>query len=510
MPPISEVEVEVGLMEEGSGGLSRADCLCPICLEIFLEPVTLPCSHTFCKPCFLETVDKANICCPLCRKRVSTWARLNGRNKSLVNVDLWRRIQDAFPVQCQRRLNGLDDDDDVNTLTVTSRPRVSQPGELRKEYEDQINKLVEEKRALEEAERKASEEYIQRLLAEEEERLAQERRMQEEKQLEDDERLARLLSEELNSNPISESPRNNRANEAASVKKKKPSAGDIEKFLCPVSNKQSIDPYLSPSSSLMANKENILSPPAMLLSPQMADTSSDPAMPELDYYGRPSTSYTESRGPEEPLPPTTPTGLLYPAKRKSSSMEGDGDANPFYQKVRRPPSSPLSPSAECPQLDNAPSPSDLLRSEGSLLQELAQCEEDLLVRRQQEEEDRQLALRLQRELDREEATRAVDRSKGSPDSYPLRRKPPRPASGKHAAGPGKEEAGGAKRARSSGPTPAKGESERAGKRLSTTGPQQPGKTPQKPPVSAPPVPATPGKKGSKQTTLTDMFPKFSR
>lgn len=60
-----------------------------------------------------------------------------------------------------------------------------------------IKQLVEEKRALEEAERRASEEYIQRLLAEEEEPLEEARRRQEEKQLEDDERLARLISQEL-------------------------------------------------------------------------------------------------------------------------------------------------------------------------------------------------------------------------------------------------------------------------------------------------------------------------
>lgn len=30
-------------------GLSLEDCRCPVCLEIFMEPVTLPCTHTFCK-----------------------------------------------------------------------------------------------------------------------------------------------------------------------------------------------------------------------------------------------------------------------------------------------------------------------------------------------------------------------------------------------------------------------------------------------------------------------------
>lgn len=50
---------------------------------------------------------------------------------------------------------------------------------------------------MEEAERRASEEYIQRLLAEEEEPLAEAKRRQEEQQLENDERLARLLSQQL-------------------------------------------------------------------------------------------------------------------------------------------------------------------------------------------------------------------------------------------------------------------------------------------------------------------------
>lgn len=62
----------------------------------------------FVQGCFLESVDKATLCCPLCRRRVSTWARLNGRNNTLVNQQLWTQIQTAFPLQCQRRLSGQD------------------------------------------------------------------------------------------------------------------------------------------------------------------------------------------------------------------------------------------------------------------------------------------------------------------------------------------------------------------------------------------------------------------
>ncbi|MEQ2213559.1 hypothetical protein XENOCAPTIV_016911 [Xenoophorus captivus] len=108
MSPVSEVE-EGGRKDSA---LSQEDCLCPVCLEIFIEPVTLPCTHTFCKSCFLESVDKATLCCPMCRKRVSTWVRHNSKKNTLVDQELWDRIQTTFPLQCQRRLSGQDVEDD--------------------------------------------------------------------------------------------------------------------------------------------------------------------------------------------------------------------------------------------------------------------------------------------------------------------------------------------------------------------------------------------------------------
>ena len=48
--------LEADVAASGRGGrtrrgvtLSLEDCRCPVCLEIFMEPVTLPCTHTFCK-----------------------------------------------------------------------------------------------------------------------------------------------------------------------------------------------------------------------------------------------------------------------------------------------------------------------------------------------------------------------------------------------------------------------------------------------------------------------------
>ncbi|XP_059370912.1 E3 ubiquitin-protein ligase rnf168-like [Carassius carassius] len=462
MPPVSGLDSSP--VEESSGGLKRSDCLCPVCLDIFLEPVTLPCMHTFCKPCFLETVDKSNICCPLCRKRVSTWARLHSRNKTLVNMELWRRIQDAFPTQCERRLQGIEDDDDAVTIP---RPRVCQPGELRKEYEDQISKLVEEKRALEEAERRASEEYIQRLLAEEEERTAEERRRQEEQQLENDEKLARLLSQELNSGPISETSWTTKPADKTPAKKTKPNMGDIEKFLRPAPHKQPSSSDSSPDSSLMANKENILSPPKALSARSVEDTSKL-STPVLDYSGKPSTS--SSSGPQHTFVFNSPNSSSL--KRKSSEVKLQTEVDLL---TKRP--------CESPSAD------------GAFLSEVVWNEEALRSRWQQEEEDRRLAMQLQKELDRENS---VDRRKGSADGYPLRQKPPRPSTSTNTD---EENTRKSVSARATGRN-----SEKTEKRLSGTA----GTTPGKSPASSPSTTVPPAlKKGAKQTTLTEMFPNLS-
>uniref|UniRef100_A0A8C2AIN4 RING-type E3 ubiquitin transferase n=1 Tax=Cyprinus carpio TaxID=7962 RepID=A0A8C2AIN4_CYPCA len=459
MPPVSGLDSSP--VEESSGGLKRSDCLCPVCLDIFLEPVTLPCMHTFCKPCFLETVDKSNICCPLCRKRVSTWARLNSRNKTLVNTELWRRVQDAFPTQCERRMQGIEDDDDAVTIP---RPRVCQPGELRKEYEDQISKLVEEKRALEEAERRASEEYIQRLLAEEEERMAEERRRQEEQQLENDEKLARLLSQELNSGPVSETSWTAKPADKTPAKKTKPNMGDIEKFLRPAPHKQPSSSDSSPDSSLMANKENILSPPKALSARSVEDTSKQ-STPVLDYSGKPSTS--SSSCSQHTFVFNSPNSSSL--KRKNSEVE-------FQTLLTKRP-------CESPSADS------------SFLSEVVLHEEALRSRWQQEEEDRRLAMRLQKELDRENS---LDRRKGSADGYPLRQKPTQPST---STNPDEENTRKSISARATARN-----SEKTEKRLSGTV----GTTPGKSPASSPSTTVPPAlKKGAKQTTLTEMFPNLS-
>ncbi|KAK2846442.1 hypothetical protein Q5P01_009441 [Channa striata] len=370
MAPVSHVEVssmsnkDIGEGEEGP--LSVDDCRCPVCLEIFIEPVTLPCSHTFCKACFLESVDKATLCCPMCRKRVSTWARQHSRNNTLVNQNLWRRIQLCFPLQCQCRLSGQEAEDDTG-VSVCS-PRLSKPGELRKEYEDQITKLTEEKQALEEEQRAASEEYIQQLLAEDEEVLQEEKRRKE-----DDEKMARLLSNQLNSTPVSQK------NLHPVKKKKEVGSGQIEKFLCPLPFKTSFT-----DSNKIVFQENIF-------------TQTECPLPKLDYYGsEPPLLHPGEQSLRNQL---IADGQPSSSKRKSSDWTEEEEQVVLKKQG-------------CPSLPS----SSTEREECGIFQ----WETELLSRRRQEEEDRRLALLLQKELDQEERQKCTDRRKGSVDAYLLR------------------------------------------------------------------------------------------
>ncbi|KAM6063495.1 E3 ubiquitin-protein ligase RNF168 isoform 1-T6 [Theristicus caerulescens] len=231
------------MSKKSEAPLSLSDCLCQICMEIFVEPVTLPCNHTLCNSCFQLTVEKASLCCPFCRRRVSSWARYNARRNTLINWELWEKIQKNYPKECERRINGQDLEDEI--CVPHPQHQLSKPGELRQEYEAEISKVEAERRAHEQEENKASEEYIQRLLAEEEEehRLAEERRKEMEKQLKQDEELAWQLSNSLNDDSkghvlSSPSPASSLSSETSpanlcKMKSKARNSGDIQKYLSP-------------------------------------------------------------------------------------------------------------------------------------------------------------------------------------------------------------------------------------------------------------------------------------
>ncbi|NXE00622.1 RN168 ligase, partial [Chaetorhynchus papuensis] len=480
------------MSKQSKAPLSLSDCFCQICMEIFVEPVTLPCSHTLCNSCFQMTVEKASLSCPFCRRRVSSWARYNTRRNTLINWELWEKIQKNYPEECERRINGQDLDEEI--CVPKPQHQLSKPGELRQEYEAEISKVEAERRAHEQEENKASEEYIQRLLAEEEEehRLAEERRKEMEKQLKQDEELAWQLSNSLNEDSeghvlgspsparglsLQTSPLN-----SGKAKNKPSNSGDIHKYLSPKNYGTLGSASFSSttgggrSNSVPATNSNEGSSSALqddqeempTLSPQLTSVNKDSGAKDsflescMNYFSASASCETatvkqeKTPGPnclEDGVPDAlhgTTEGegsktVLSRSKGEDDGIESDS-GNLTHEAGHSDVETPERPqnSKEIPKRKLLEAPADTMIDLGVLdkrrrtfsesaedqgeqmndfnLQTQRAFEQQFYERRRQEEQDRLLALQLQKELNKEERT--LNRQKGSPDEYLLRTKPP--------------------------------------------------------------------------------------
>ncbi|XDV13568.1 hypothetical protein PO909_001952 [Leuciscus waleckii] len=55
-----------------SSGPLTEELQCSVCLDVFTDPVTIPCGHNFCKSCLNQCWDKSEACCcPLCKETFS-------------------------------------------------------------------------------------------------------------------------------------------------------------------------------------------------------------------------------------------------------------------------------------------------------------------------------------------------------------------------------------------------------------------------------------------------------
>ncbi|OCT86291.1 LON peptidase N-terminal domain and RING finger protein 1 [Xenopus laevis] len=55
--------------------ISPSDVECSLCIRMFLDPVTTPCGHTFCKECLERSMDHRPYC-PLCKQSLREYLRL--------------------------------------------------------------------------------------------------------------------------------------------------------------------------------------------------------------------------------------------------------------------------------------------------------------------------------------------------------------------------------------------------------------------------------------------------
>uniref|UniRef100_A0A8C2SR73 RING-type E3 ubiquitin transferase n=1 Tax=Coturnix japonica TaxID=93934 RepID=A0A8C2SR73_COTJA len=443
----------------GAAPLSLDDCLCQICMEVFVEPVTLPCNHTICNSCFQLTVENASLCCPFCRRRVSSWARYNARRNTLINWELWEKIQKKYPKECERRMNGQDLEEEI--FVPHPQHQLSKPGELRQEYEAEVSKVEAERRAHEQEENKASEEYIQKLLAEEEEehRLAEERRKEMEEQLKQDEKLAWQLSNSLVNSLSRESP------PASLCKtKNKPKVSFLQISINEGSSTEGQDeqeemPALSPQLSgvtkcssdqdlFMQTYINFVNASASEKTTTVEQKNAHESNCLRDELLNTTCGFAGGEGDRAVLPRSKgEDGIVVDTINSTSDGEsviGDHTKMAGNEDEREPESLPNTKEApkrkSSEPLAEAVVDADLdmldkkRRTFPETLEEEAEWksdfylqmqkafEQELHERRVQEEQDRLLALQLQRQFNKEE--RLLNRQKGSPDEYLLRAKTP--------------------------------------------------------------------------------------
>ncbi|XP_046483473.1 E3 ubiquitin-protein ligase RNF169 [Neodiprion pinetum] len=153
------------LPSRASAELNLADLMCPVCRGILIEPVTLPCAHSLCLRCLNGTIQHNSLSCPLCRVRVGSWLRTATKSDTLVNGQLWTLIKTRFSKEIQAKHDGVDTD--LDSGFGRTNKILSAAGEIRREYEAQLELAEEERRRLREAERIASEALIHKIQAEE-------------------------------------------------------------------------------------------------------------------------------------------------------------------------------------------------------------------------------------------------------------------------------------------------------------------------------------------------------
>jgi len=77
---------------------------CKVCTEIFIDPITTPCGHTFCKSCITRSLDHSDKC-PLCRHPLTNYAFFQHHpiNKTIHNL-----LQSFYTELCKQRQTALE------------------------------------------------------------------------------------------------------------------------------------------------------------------------------------------------------------------------------------------------------------------------------------------------------------------------------------------------------------------------------------------------------------------
>ena len=197
-------------------------------------------------------------------------------------------------------------------------------------------------------------------------------------------------------------------------------------------------------------------------------------LPKLDYYGAP----TNQSEPADLLPDLLPASVEDQTHRSHPIRDGGPSATKRKSSELETTEEEVIAKRGCRSLLSSSLELGVIPLPG-----IFEGESELLSRQQQEEEDRRLALLLQKELDQEEKRRATDRRKGSADAYQLR-----------------QSQGGTAEANTDAPSRAPRKTTKTSFSSSSSSPFL---------KTAKTSSHTSSSRGSKQTTLTEMFSSLS-
>lgn len=145
-------------------------------------------------------------------------------------MELWEKIKKHYPEECNLRVAFQESQASCNVAPPVH--LISEPGELRREYEEEKRKMEALQRAKAEEENKASEECIQQLLAEDEEK----RKRDIKRQLKSDKALARKISFDINFDAETGWASNRVITRSQTkIMNQQENTGDIQEYLSPIS-----------------------------------------------------------------------------------------------------------------------------------------------------------------------------------------------------------------------------------------------------------------------------------
>uniref|UniRef100_A0A8C7N2P2 E3 ubiquitin-protein ligase TRIM39-like n=1 Tax=Oncorhynchus kisutch TaxID=8019 RepID=A0A8C7N2P2_ONCKI len=82
-------------MSTSSTVLSEEQFLCSVCLDVFTDPVSIPCGHNFCKVCIREYWNTTALCqCPLCKDTFNTRPDLKTNTTLREVADHFKRMKE--------------------------------------------------------------------------------------------------------------------------------------------------------------------------------------------------------------------------------------------------------------------------------------------------------------------------------------------------------------------------------------------------------------------------------